>query len=1305
MNNNQNEAKLKAGVVDLIGPLLKRLNNLTKEINVSENSQMATTIDQIRTIVLKTKDRTGGIQKWDWELIGLFGKIERQIDSWIDHNEKWDEMKENTVKSILSDILDKLLYIPEKAPNLPLEVTEPSRSNQGSKLFTDFKDLTLELDVHSILCLYSLGTFPENTELDKRFVIYWWIVLGLLPRTSREKTKMDGNTIYFGLKEKGFLESVHNGKQNQVINQCTINPTVHKWLLSPNASNVIFSFDQSEHSSSPFFGEWFNERVHINLDNKYLNVDNVPINKELQVVHLGSWRYTEVKADNNANETGPKKTMSIDHIEIENPNLLKKLSEESQKTTYLSLRGISGLEEIPESIGKLENLMILDLRSCHNLMKLPQQPRSTLKKKLSHHARFKKLIGWALPQERWFNKLMVLDISGCYLLDHMPKWISELCNLEVLKGFLVGKVGKKYESCQLGDLSKLINLKKLSIRTTTDLSPEVFSGFNSLNSLLILTITWGKYKIPDYSLPKNLEKLDIRCYPEDDVSKLMNCAELTKLKKLYIRGGDLTKIPSHENWKVEMLRLRFLKKLVSTDWEAVRGLFPNLNYVEYVGCPRPDKFPNDGSCWIKEKADNNQNEAKLKASVEDFIGPLNIQKTPYIRKIEPFGSLGGSVQEMDPSGITRIVKISICHSEVIDSLAICFERNGLTQCTNRWGGDGGNITEINLKTDEYIKIIKGSFDDDYNGHEVVSSLTLETNLAVYGPYGTKKAKEFKLRGPKYSQIIGFHAHCEKYINAVGVYVQITPYIKKKKPFGSRRGSVQELDPTSITRIVKISICHSEVIDSLAICFERNGLTQCTNRWGGDGGNITEINLKTDEYIKTVTGFFNDNYNGHKVVMSLTMETNLAVYGPYGTKEGKEFKLSGPKYSQIIGFHAHCEKYINAVGVYVQSTGGSIIEEGTFMYANMQEKEMDLTGITRIVKIIIYHTSYIRGLIVDCEHNDTTQCTYRWGRNFGHKIEVNFKTNEYIMSVNGHVKSGNDSICFVRSLVLKTNLRVYGPYGSEFPKDDWKPFEFSAPLGGQIIGFHGYYSSDLYVHALGVYFRQINFKTNEYIKSVKGFLDSSILMSLVLITNLDVYGPYGTGQGESFEHTSLHGQIFSFSAYVGMNQVIGRLGVHIKVPIISKSVLCGGSGGSARDMDDVSAISSICDVKIRYDDNTIHALSVRYRLDDYSYKETLWGRETGKLTKIDFGRFEYIKSVRGYVGYFGDIFTVRSLQLITNKISYRPYKKEEVTYGPYGKEEGTHFELSAFDGKIVGFHGRSGEYLNAIGVYVQWPLEH
>lgn len=48
--------------------------------------------------------------------------------------------------------------------------------------------------------------------------------------------------------------------------------------------------------------------------------------------------------------------------------------------------------------------------------------------------------------------------------------------------------------------------------------------------------------------------------------------------------------------------------------------------------------------------------------------------------------------------------------------------------------------------------------------------------------------------------------------------------------------------------------------------------------------------------------------------------------------------------------------------------------------------------------------------------------------------------------------------------------------------------------------------------------------------------------------------------------------------------------------------------------------------------------------------------------------------------------VRSLTLQSNRKAY----------GPYGVEEGTCFSMNR--GKIVGFHGRSGWYLDAIGVY-------
>lgn len=70
--------------------------------------------------------------------------------------------------------------------------------------------------------------------------------------------------------------------------------------------------------------------------------------------------------------------------------------------------------------------------------------------------------------------------------------------------------------------------------------------------------------------------------------------------------------------------------------------------------------------------------------------------------------------------------------------------------------------------------------------------------------------------------------------------------------------------------------------------------------------------------------------------------------------------------------------------------------------------------------------------------------------------------------------------------------------------------------------------------------------------------------------------------------------------------------------------------------------------------------------------------------------EYLISVKGHLGTIYDRLSVRSLTFISNRR----------TYGPYGKEEGAPFELPAAGGRIVGFHGRSDSYLNALGTYVK-----
>lgn len=70
--------------------------------------------------------------------------------------------------------------------------------------------------------------------------------------------------------------------------------------------------------------------------------------------------------------------------------------------------------------------------------------------------------------------------------------------------------------------------------------------------------------------------------------------------------------------------------------------------------------------------------------------------------------------------------------------------------------------------------------------------------------------------------------------------------------------------------------------------------------------------------------------------------------------------------------------------------------------------------------------------------------------------------------------------------------------------------------------------------------------------------------------------------------------------------------------------------------------------------------------------------------------EYITSVKGHTGKFNGMTVLRSLKFETNL----------ETFGPYGKEDGMPFELPATNGQIIGFHGRSGQFLDALGVYVK-----
>jgi len=284
----------------------------------------------------------------------------------------------------------------------------------------------------------------------------------------------------------------------------------------------------------------------LNIGASYLNFRPQWVTelRNLEVLQLGRWQDS-----------------ALHHIEVGSEEFLKDLRTLKQ-LKYVSLRGISRILELPSSIAELESLLILDLKACHNLERLPHDISSM--RSLTH-----------------------LIMSDCCLLEGMPKGIEKLSNLEVLKGFLISTYEKT--PCRISDLVNLRKLRRLSIHigSEAEIRDEEFEGLEDFSALKHLKISWSvsdrKYAKINFVLPPSLRKLHLECFPGKSLEECFMPSVHGRfrfiLTELNITGGKLEHIVDFKWWRVEILRLKYLKQL-NVDIYDLKALFPELKYVK-----------------------------------------------------------------------------------------------------------------------------------------------------------------------------------------------------------------------------------------------------------------------------------------------------------------------------------------------------------------------------------------------------------------------------------------------------------------------------------------------------------------------------------------------------------------------------------------------------------------------------------------------------------------------------------------------------------------------------------------------------
>ncbi|KAL9282445.1 hypothetical protein AtEden1_Chr5g0130681 [Arabidopsis thaliana] len=407
-----------------------------------------------------------------------------------------------------------------------------------------------------------------------------------------------------------------------------------KKMEKPHLIETVFNVSER---FPDFAFKWFSEDQ--SSQNKKLSLSK-PTYKALKVFYLGRWERTAKR-----------------HIEVENPELMKNLKYMT-KLKLLSFQGISRIERLDDAVCKLRELIILDLRACYNLEKLPDKIDSLkaliylditdcymidrMPKRLSWLDNLEVLKGFVvsdatdeetfctLAELKHLKKLRKLSISinkgGFGIIDVFKavKYFEKLEKLKVAwgginehpeaKGVDGGKDAKKdiakeakkdkakeakKDKAKEAKKDKAKEAKKDEVNAAAD-KKEQPAGFIRTATRKFFS---PKVDNEEPELPLTLKKLDLQCFPDENLPLWLEPADLGGLEKLYIKGGikltGFRKPQTEATCNVKVLRLKFLPRL-KVEWRDLKELFPKLEFLDKYQCPQVSFCPTDGvGIWSK----------------------------------------------------------------------------------------------------------------------------------------------------------------------------------------------------------------------------------------------------------------------------------------------------------------------------------------------------------------------------------------------------------------------------------------------------------------------------------------------------------------------------------------------------------------------------------------------------------------------------------------------------------------------------------------------------------------------------------
>ncbi|XVF73822.1 hypothetical protein PTKIN_Ptkin13bG0012400 [Pterospermum kingtungense] len=353
----------------------------------------------------------------------------------------------------------------------------------------------------------------------------------------------------------------------------------------------------------------------------------------------------------------------------------------------------------------------------------------------------------------------------------------------------------------------------------------------------------------------------------------------------------------------------------------------------------------------------------------------------------------------------------------------------------------------------------------------------------------------------------------------------------------------------------------------------------------------------------------------------------------------------------------------------------------------------------IRQLVIAHGAGIDSIQIEYDNKGNSIWSRKHGGDGGSKtdkIKLDYP-DEFLTSIHGYYGSLNERApILVRSLTFYSNRKAYGPYGTE------EGTSFSMTRG-KIVGFYG--RCGWYLDAIGVYSKPI----------LKLQPSKTIIQSQSFVANGAEKGGFSVIQGsvgESYDIVLAVRQRDGYgnplprelsrqtsSSSDDSSDVETKSKVSIQTPVkavppkVPEGVITygpwGGNGGAKFDDGTYTGIRQI---KLS---RNVGIVSIKVCYDREG--QAVWGSKHGGTGgfKTDRIFFDYPSEILTHItGTFGPLMymgrnVIKSLTFHTNKGKH----------GPYGDEQGPSFTNKMNEGKIVGFHGKEGLFLDAVGVYV------